>query len=125
MNSVVKHIVRNLFEKKFRTVIVLVTVLLSTLVVFIGLSLNEIISHTYTTMLKGANGDSNIIVSKNGGDPFYEEASTLIAGPKNRKVTAGPMPAPFFQIRTVPCSVRKPIPISISKQSNEVNFGVQ
>ncbi|GIN71769.1 ABC transporter permease [Bacillus sp. J14TS2] len=73
MRSVIKHIMINLVEKKFRTLIVLLTVLLSTLVVFIGLSLNEIINNTYTSMLKGAYGDTNIIVSKSDDEPLYEK----------------------------------------------------
>lgn len=59
MASIVKHIIVNLLEKKFRTSIVLVTVLLSTLVLFLGLSLNEILNDTYSTMLEEAYGDSN------------------------------------------------------------------
>jgi len=59
MASIIKHIVINLLEKKFRTSIVLLTVLLSTLVLFLGLSLNEILNDTYSTMLEEAYGDSN------------------------------------------------------------------
>lgn len=64
MASIVKHIVINLLEKKFRTSIVLVTVLLSTLVLFLGLSLNEILNDTYSTMLDGTYGDSNTTSSR-------------------------------------------------------------
>ncbi|GGP16364.1 ABC transporter permease [Oceanobacillus neutriphilus] len=77
MRSVIKHIMINLFEKKFRTLIVLLTVLLTTLVVFIGLSLNEIINNTYTSMLKGAYGDTNIIVSKSDEEPLYEKGDLV------------------------------------------------
>lgn len=64
MASIVKHIVINLLEKKFRTSIVLLTVLLSTLVLFLGLSLNEILNDTYSTMLDGTYGDSNTTSSR-------------------------------------------------------------
>ncbi len=76
MKSVIKHIVINLFEKKFRTFIVLLTVCLSTLVVFIGLSLNGIIKDTYASMLKGAYGDTNIIMSKSSDNPLYESMTS-------------------------------------------------
>lgn len=73
MNSILKHIVRNIFEKKIRTTIVLLTIIATTVVLFIGLSLNGIINDTYTTMLKGAYGDSNIMMAKASDDryPFY------------------------------------------------------
>ena len=73
MTSIVKHILRNIMEKKLRTVIVLLTILLATAVIFIGLSLNNIINDTYLTMLKGAYGNSNIIVTKDSDSdqPFY------------------------------------------------------
>ncbi|TQS71876.1 ABC transporter permease [Ornithinibacillus gellani] len=78
MKSVIKHIVINLFEKKFRTFIVLLTVCLSTLVVFIGLSLNGIIKDTYASMLKGAYGDTNIIMSKSSDNPLYEKHDIVL-----------------------------------------------
>lgn len=56
MTSIVKHILRNIMEKKLRTVIVLLTILLATAVILIGLSLNNIINDTYLTMLKGDTG---------------------------------------------------------------------
>lgn len=71
MTSIVKHILRNIMEKKLRTVIVLLTILLATAITFIGLSLNNIINNTYLTMLKGAYGNSNIIVKRNNDCAGY------------------------------------------------------
>src|SRR5699024_9734791 len=64
MKMIIKHIVKNMFEKKLRTFIMILTVLLSTMVLFIGLSLNDILNDTYTTMTKGTYGDGNVLVSK-------------------------------------------------------------
>lgn len=64
MKIIFKHIVKNMYEKKLRTCIMLLTILLSTMVLFIGLSLNDIINHTYTTMTKGLYGDGNILITK-------------------------------------------------------------
>ncbi|MEN2467204.1 FtsX-like permease family protein [Ornithinibacillus sp. JPR2-1] len=74
MRIVLKHIIHNILEKRLRSAIVLLTILLSTLILFIGLSLNEIINNTYTTMLQGSYGTANVVVSKKAEDgiPFYE-----------------------------------------------------
>lgn len=74
MRSVLKHIIINIFEKKVRTAIFLLTIIISTMVLFIGLSLNNIISDTYAMMFKGAYGNSNIIITKASDDnnPFYK-----------------------------------------------------
>jgi ABC-type lipoprotein release transport system permease subunit len=60
-------------EKKLRTVIVILTILLATAIIFIGLSLNKILNDTYLTMLKGAYGNSDIVIAKDSDedDPFY------------------------------------------------------
>jgi len=73
MSSIVKHILRNTMEKKLRTVIVVLTILLATAVIFIGLSLNTIINDTYKTMIQGAYGNSNIVITKDVKEenPFY------------------------------------------------------
>ncbi|WP_197431737.1 ABC transporter permease [Lentibacillus sp. JNUCC-1] len=74
MKIILKHILKNLYEKKLRTFIILLTVLLSTMVLFIGLSLNDILNNTYATMVKGAYGDANVLVEKatNEENPLYE-----------------------------------------------------
>lgn len=53
-----------MYEKKLRSFIMLLTITLSTMVLFIGLSLNGIINNTYTTMNKGIYGDGNILITK-------------------------------------------------------------
>lgn len=61
-----------MYEKKLRSFIMLLTITLSTMVLFIGLSLNEIINNTYETMNKGIYGNGNILVTKaNEDDPFF------------------------------------------------------
>lgn len=74
MKIIMKHVIKNIFEKKLRSAIVLLTILLSTLVLFIGLSLNSIINETYSSMLQGSYGNANLVVNKNAddGSPFYE-----------------------------------------------------
>ncbi|MBS3681956.1 FtsX-like permease family protein [Ornithinibacillus massiliensis] len=81
MRIVLKHIIHNILEKRLRSIIVLLTILLSTLILFIGLSLNEIINNTYTTMLQGSYGTANVVVSKKAEDgiPFYESTKLDIA----------------------------------------------
>lgn len=64
MKIILKHILKNMYEKKLRTCIILITILLSTMVVFIGLSLNDILNSTYSTMVKGAYGDGNVLITK-------------------------------------------------------------
>lgn len=81
MRIVLKHIIHNILEKRLRSAIVLLTILLSTLILFIGLSLNEIINNTYTTMLQGSYGTANVVVSKKAEDgiPFYESTKLDLA----------------------------------------------
>lgn len=76
MKSIIKHILINIYEKKLRTAIIILTILLSTMVLFFGLSLNQIINDAYTTMVKGAYGDANIIMTKDSddGNPFYDRS---------------------------------------------------
>src|SRR5690625_6712728 len=76
MKSITKHILINIYEKKLRTAIIILTILVSTLVLFIGLSLNQIINDTYNTMVNGAYGNANIIMTKADDDdnPFYDRA---------------------------------------------------
>src|SRR5699024_6982014 len=75
MKMIVKHIVKNMFEKKLRTFIMILTILLSTMVLFVGLSLNDILNDTYTTMTKGTYGDGNILVSNETDEdnPLFAE----------------------------------------------------
>ncbi|WP_047983596.1 ABC transporter permease [Ornithinibacillus californiensis] len=82
MKIVLKHVMKNIFEKKLRSVIVILTILLSTLILFIGLSLNTIINQTYTKMLQGSYGTSNIVVTKStdDGNPFYESKNLDVDG---------------------------------------------
>lgn len=81
MRIVLKHIIHNILEKRLRSAIVLLTILLSTLILFIGLSLNEIINNTYKTMLQGSYGTANVVVSKKAEDgiPFYESTKLDLA----------------------------------------------
>lgn len=64
-----------MFEKKLRTFIMILTILLSTMVLFVGLSLNDILNDTYTTMTKGTYGDGNVLVSKETDEdnPLFAE----------------------------------------------------
>ncbi|MBT2216355.1 ABC transporter permease [Virgibacillus dakarensis] len=81
MQSIVKHIIKNLIEKKLRTAIVLLAIILSTAVLFIGLSVNQILNDTYTTMVQGSYGNANIVVTKASDhrSPFYQLADLDIS----------------------------------------------
>lgn len=74
MKIILKHILKNMYEKKLRTLIILLTILLSTMVLFVGLSLNEILNQTYATMAKGVYGDADIVITKQADqdNPFYQ-----------------------------------------------------
>lgn len=68
MSSILKHIVRNTLEKKLRTMIVVLTIVFATAILFIGLSLNTIINDTYQTMVQGAFGKADLVLTKDGDD---------------------------------------------------------
>jgi len=53
MKIIFKHVIKNIYEKNLMTSIILLTILLSTMVLFIGLSLNDILNQSYAVMVKG------------------------------------------------------------------------
>lgn len=71
---ILKHVIRNLFETKLRTSLILLTIVFSTMVLFNGLSLNSIINNTYSVMLQGVYGKANVTITKSSNEesPFYE-----------------------------------------------------
>lgn len=77
MKIILKHLTRNILEKKLRTAIILFTILFSTMVLFTSLSLNTIITDTYQKLLKGSYGNADLIISKDSEEthPFYETAA--------------------------------------------------
>ncbi|MBM7713658.1 FtsX-like permease family protein [Siminovitchia sp. FSL H7-0308] len=78
MSIILKHVVRNIREKKFRTLILLLSIFLSTAVLFAGLSLNSVINETYSKMLQGVYGNTNIVLKKNGDAPFYAPSDIML-----------------------------------------------
>src|SRR5690554_6848198 len=71
---ILKHVIRNLFETKLRTSLILLTIVFSTMVLFNGLSLNSIINNTYSVMLQGVYGKAKVTITKSSNEesPFYE-----------------------------------------------------
>lgn len=80
LSIILNHVVRNIREKKFRTLIFLLSIFLSTFVLFAGLSLNSVINETYSKMLQGVYGNTNIVLKKseNGEAPFYEPSDIML-----------------------------------------------
>lgn len=80
MGMIIKHIFRNMLEKKFRTCIIILAITLSTTVLFLSISINDILNNTYTNMVRGVYGEGNVFITKSTEteNPLYEETDIAI-----------------------------------------------
>lgn len=88
MKVILKHIIKNMLEKKLRTFIMITTVLLATMIMFIGLSLNQVLQDTYAKMTQGTFGTGNILIENEHPEDapldLDEEILTADASIQNR-----------------------------------------
>ena len=54
MIILLKHILKNIWENKFRSIIIILVVMLSTFVTFTALSLQDIVTDTYNKTFNGS-----------------------------------------------------------------------
>src|SRR5699024_11620097 len=88
MKVILKHIIKNMIEKKLRTFIMITTVLLATMIMVIGLSLNQVLQDTYAKMTQGTFGTGNILIENEHPEDapldLDEEILTADASIQNR-----------------------------------------
>lgn len=72
MGVILKHILRNIRENKFRSILIVFALAVSTMVLFLNLTIKDDIMSKYTTVLRGAFQNVDITLSKDSGDDdFY------------------------------------------------------
>lgn len=79
-----KYMLRNLYEKKMRTFLILLAIALSTGVFFASLAVSDSMMKTFTTALKGYFGDCDIVIrqSEKSTSPFFYTAGAEKYGEK-------------------------------------------
>ncbi len=65
MSILMKHIVRNIFENKVRSITILIIVTLASFVSVITLSLQEVVNKTYESVYSASIGEANITIEGN------------------------------------------------------------
>lgn len=76
MGIIIKYMLRNLYEKRMRTFLILFAIALSTGVFFASLAVSGSMMKTFTAALKGYFGDSEIVIrqSDRSPSPFFRTA---------------------------------------------------
>lgn len=80
MIIVLKHILRNIWENKFRSIIMVLVVTLSTFVTFTALSLQDIVTDTYNKTFNGSSGQAQIIITKGNDKELYTKEDINLNG---------------------------------------------
>ncbi len=77
MNIVVKSLVKSIMEKKFRTFLVIFSIVISTGLFFASSSISSSLVEMYTNKLKSTVGHADLVVKndENGAAPFFEAES--------------------------------------------------
>lgn len=78
MSILLKHITKNILENKFRSMVILFIVLLSTAVSFLVFSLQDIITYNYDKVYNASVGEANVTIQKDDVlTPFNTESLNL------------------------------------------------
>lgn len=78
MSILLKHITKNIWENKFRSVVILFIVLLSTAVSFLVFSLQDIITYNYDKVYNASVGEANVTIQKDDvNTPFNTDILNL------------------------------------------------
>lgn len=70
MNILVKFTLKNMKEKKFRLILILISVTLSTALFFASSAVGQNIVNLFSAQMRALVGDSDIRIASNGGDYF-------------------------------------------------------
>lgn len=77
MSILLKHIARNIRENKFRSVVTILVVLLSTAVSFVVFNLQDIILYNYDKVYNASVGQANITIQQDSETPYFIESLNL------------------------------------------------
>lgn len=80
MIILLKHILKNIWENKFRSIIIILVVMLSTFVTFTALSLQDIVTDTYNKTFNGSKGQADITVTKGNDKELYTKEDINLNG---------------------------------------------
>lgn len=68
MLVLLKHILRNIRENKFRSVLIIISLAVSTMVLFLNLTIKDDLVKKYTSVLQGAYQDYDMVIYSNDAD---------------------------------------------------------
>ena len=83
-----KHIFRNIRENKFRSVLIIISLAISTMVMFLNLTIKDDIAKKYTSVLQGAFQDYDLSVSYNNpnGDKYFSQENLDLSPVKAEQI---------------------------------------
>lgn len=79
---ITKHILKNIWENKFRSVLIIIALTLSAMVMFLNLTFKDDMNARYRAIMQGASQEYDFAVSKDAGsdDVYFEETSLNFSG---------------------------------------------
>ena len=72
MGVLLRHIVRSIFEKKFRTIIIIFAIIASTAIIYINFHLKDVIIESYSSFYKETSGETDILITDEVNYLFQE-----------------------------------------------------
>jgi len=87
---ILKHILRNIKENKLRSILIIIALAISTIVMYLNLSIKDDIYEQYKQVLQGRYQDYNILISKNenftGEEAYFSKADLKLDNSKISEV---------------------------------------
>jgi len=79
---ILKHILKNIWENKFRSALIIIALTLSAMVMFLNLTFKDDMNARYKAMIMGASQEYDLAVSKDVStdDVYFEDASLSFSG---------------------------------------------
>ncbi|ETT55852.1 ABC transporter permease [Paenibacillus sp. FSL H7-689] len=72
MNIIARSIIKSIAERKFRTCLIIFSILIATALFFSSITISNSLTHVYTQKLENAQGNADIIIkSVDNTDPFF------------------------------------------------------
>lgn len=88
MLILLKHILRNIRENRFRSILIIFSLAISTMVLFLNLTIKDDVAKKYTSVMQGAYQDYDISIEKNDpdGTGYFDEKDVNLSGVKTDRI---------------------------------------
>jgi putative ABC transport system permease protein len=82
MLILLKHILRNIRQNKFRSILIIISLAISTMVLFLNLTIKDDLVKKYTSVLQGAYQDYDLVAYSNASDDngFFQQEEMDLSG---------------------------------------------